>query len=370
MSTEANRHPSERKALAQVRRLATEGLGESTKAHGITLILGNAHELLKFEPNGNPSYGEIQNEIFDFRGKNKTLDDFKTLQAAAKEDGAIVIDRATRVVTCANYLVTNIGPGRRDHGGARDRAASAIAQLAGGCFVIKASEDACALGTAEKPDAQLDIFNKCKESVKVPVQPREDTSCRTVEERLAAMKKMHAAHMQQLSECVDNEEPGDIETEPREQSIHNLLKEARTLDEVTELMASEPAKLEECLAEIMKQLPRPYSIDCSEALTLGTRKTVELTFVCPLTSYEKVVKSNEWALWLTFTLALATNGFSVLTGDLVNASLGAAEAVERAYEAYRKGEQDHKAFRSMMTAPLLSLSQASKVVFSLELMNI
>ena len=169
-------HPTELEALRQLRRLAIEGLGEHSKAHGVTLIVCDSDEVMRKEANGEPVHGEIQKKICDYRHLDVKLGDFKTLQAAAKEDGAVVVDRATRTVIGANFIVTNIGPGRSDGGGARDRAASAIAQQAGGCFVLKASEDACALSATEKPDAELDVFLPGhKESVKVPVQPREQS---------------------------------------------------------------------------------------------------------------------------------------------------------------------------------------------------
>ena len=98
------------------------------------------------------------------------IDDFKTLQAAAKEDGAIVIDQRTRQIVCGNYFVGNIAKGDTgDGGGARHKAASAVAQLAGGCYVIKSSEDDCALSATEKPDAILHVFNCCRESAKIPI---------------------------------------------------------------------------------------------------------------------------------------------------------------------------------------------------------
>ena len=170
MVDETNWHPTQREALGQARRLATEGLGESTKAHGVTLIVGDGVEIMKKEQDGSPTNGECQKQMCDYRRIDLKLDDFKSLQTAAKEDGAIVVDLEKRQVLCANFIVTNIGPGRSGEGGSRDRAASAIAQQAGGCFVIKVSEDACALSATEKPDAQLDVFlpNR-KESVKVPV---------------------------------------------------------------------------------------------------------------------------------------------------------------------------------------------------------
>ena len=165
----AQLHPTELEAFKMVARLATEGLGEGTKAHGVRVTVGDAKELLKLDEQGDAVYGEITNGAFDFRHLNKTIEDFKTLQAAAKEDGAIVIDRETRKLVCANFMVGNILKGEKGDG-ARHKAASAIAQQANGYFVVKASEDACALSTTEKPHAKLGVFNKCKASEKVLAQ--------------------------------------------------------------------------------------------------------------------------------------------------------------------------------------------------------
>merc|ERR1712050_315832 len=55
-------------------------------------------------------------------------------------DGAIVIDgRSGKVISCG-WFVSDISSGG-SNGGARSRSAKAVAQQAGGCFVIKCSED-------------------------------------------------------------------------------------------------------------------------------------------------------------------------------------------------------------------------------------
>ena len=154
----------EQTTLNQARRLATVGSGESQKAHGFTLIVGDAEQLLQ------PKVGGFNDSMHDYRGKNKTVDDFKVLQSAITNDGAVLIDRSTRALVCANYFVYNIGDGD-DDGGARHRSASAIAQQCGGCFVIKASEDACGIAASKIDDAELDVFRGCKMPTKVRVHP-------------------------------------------------------------------------------------------------------------------------------------------------------------------------------------------------------
>ena len=114
----------EQTTLDQARKLATVGTGESQKAHGFTLIVGDAKQLL------DPKVGGVQRRMHDYRGMGKTVDDFKVLQSAIVQDGAVLIDRSTRALVCANYFVYNIGEGD-DQGGARHRSASAIAQQCG-----------------------------------------------------------------------------------------------------------------------------------------------------------------------------------------------------------------------------------------------
>ena len=141
----------EQRALNQARKLATVGTGEKTPAHGFTLIVGDSLQLL------DPQIGGFNDSIHDYRGKGKTVDDFKVLQAAITNDGAVVIDRSTGALICANYFVFNIGAGDAS-GGARHRSASAIAQQCGGCYVIKASDDACGIAASKIPDAELSVF--------------------------------------------------------------------------------------------------------------------------------------------------------------------------------------------------------------------
>ena len=70
----------------------------------------------------------------------------------------IIIDavRYPGVIAAANFMATSIALGDRVGGGARHRAASAISQAAGGCYVIKGSEDATRLPTP--PKAAFHVF--------------------------------------------------------------------------------------------------------------------------------------------------------------------------------------------------------------------
>ena len=86
--------------------------------------------------------------------------------AAACEAAAKAVERATgtpckvKIEHCFNITSTALGD--EAGGGMRHEAASAIAQQAGGCFVIKVSEDACGCADKPIPDAMMDIFDGCK----------------------------------------------------------------------------------------------------------------------------------------------------------------------------------------------------------------
>ena len=95
-------------------------------------------------------------------------DFFKRLQGVGDRDGAIVLDQTSGEFTCANFFVGDIRRGENE-GGMRHQAASAIAQQAGGCFVIKVSEDACGCSDKPIPDAMMDIFDGCRMAKKVPI---------------------------------------------------------------------------------------------------------------------------------------------------------------------------------------------------------
>merc|ERR1719343_762174 len=55
-------------------------------------------------------------------------------------DGAIVVDGRSGRVVASSWFVGDIRLGGME-GGARSRSAKAVAQQAGGCYVIKCSED-------------------------------------------------------------------------------------------------------------------------------------------------------------------------------------------------------------------------------------
>lgn len=133
--------PKTCKACVQIaQRVAARGLDESRAHHGFTIIIGNPKALESCGRSGfNPfqghdefvlnSDGSLNSATFDILRRN-----------AFHADGAIVVDGATGRVVASGWFVGNISKGG-DSGGARTRAARAVAQQAGGCFVIKCSED-------------------------------------------------------------------------------------------------------------------------------------------------------------------------------------------------------------------------------------
>jgi hypothetical protein len=116
------------------REVACDGLPESQKHHGFTIIVGDAARLSTCGvSNFNP-----------FKGNELSVVDSNARDAiwrnAFHSDGAVVIDGMTGHVVASGWFVRDISLGGSD-GGARSRSAKAVAQQAGNCYVIKCSED-------------------------------------------------------------------------------------------------------------------------------------------------------------------------------------------------------------------------------------
>ena len=157
-------HPVEIAAVSLARDLAIKGAGEKQALHGLCLIIGNGTEVLK--------RGKIKKKSQNFSERLKVSvleDDASEFSAGAAGDGAIVIDRDSGDYLCASFGVSDTSLGDEKSGGMRHEAASAIAQQAGGCFVIKVSEDSCGSSALQIPNATMDIFDQCKMAKKVPV---------------------------------------------------------------------------------------------------------------------------------------------------------------------------------------------------------
>lgn len=127
-------------AVLVAQRIATHGLDENRPHHGFTIIVGDEVALESCGKAGfNPFFGHrmclldkrglVDEEVFDTLRRN-----------AFHADGAIVINAETSRVVASGWFIADISKGGST-GGARSRSARAIAQQAGGCYVIKCSED-------------------------------------------------------------------------------------------------------------------------------------------------------------------------------------------------------------------------------------
>ena len=154
-------------AVDLARFLAIKGAGEKQALHGLCLINGDGKAILKC--------GKIKKKSQNFSARPKVTvleDNAGEFSAGAAGDGAIVIDRESGDYLCASFGVSDTTLGDEMGGGMRHEAASAIAQQAGGCFVIKVSEDACGCSDKPIPNAMMDVFDyNCKMAKKVPIFP-------------------------------------------------------------------------------------------------------------------------------------------------------------------------------------------------------
>ena len=120
----------------------------------------------------------------------------------------------------------------------------------------------------------------------------------------------------------------------------------------------------EFLGRVVKKVPRPIRIEVKKKY-LGTRKVVKLTFKCPRSGTEFVVKSTSWSLWLKFAAALLQTGSSVLEANIGGAVEGGVATLQAAYNAYHENQADHESFDTLMHAPLLLSSEQDELIVGL-----
>jgi len=114
--------------------VARNGLDENRPHHGFVMVVGDEKALTSCGKSGfNPFFGHDLR--IDHKGAHDTL-----RRNAFHADGAIVVDGISGRVVASGWFVGDIRLGGSE-GGARSRSAKAIAQQAGDCYVIKASED-------------------------------------------------------------------------------------------------------------------------------------------------------------------------------------------------------------------------------------
>ena len=91
--------------------LALVGVGEKEQAHGLTVLVADVKKLLETtDDDGDPFYGSITNDMFDWRARNLnvlnlTRETMQMVKTAAKEDGALLIDEATGQIMGASFFV-------------------------------------------------------------------------------------------------------------------------------------------------------------------------------------------------------------------------------------------------------------------------
>ena len=147
-------------------------------------------------------------------------------------------------------------------------------------------------------------------------------------------------------------------------AIHEDLKSCATIEQVTAMLQEKEHQILEFVGEIVKKVPRPIRIEVKKKY-LGTRKRVKLTFKCPRSGTELVVKSTSWSLWLKFAVALLQTGESILQADIGGAVEGGVATLQAAYNAYHESQADHESFDALMHAPLLLSSEQDELIVGL-----
>jgi len=120
--------------------VATRGLDENRPHHGFTVIIGEEAALDTCGRSGfNPFKGhDVRVITEDGLVCEEAIETVR--RNAFHTDGAIVVDGLSGRVVASSWFVGDIRLGGMD-GGARSRSARSVAQQAGGCYVIKCSED-------------------------------------------------------------------------------------------------------------------------------------------------------------------------------------------------------------------------------------
>ena len=178
-----------------------------------------------------------------------------------------------------------------------------------------------------------------------------------VGKRLAALEDQSLQMQQKLNRAV-----ADFERET--ESLRLAFARCTTTGQVQAMLDQKVNELKTFVAKVSKTLPRPSRIEVSKKW-LGARKVVELTFVCPVTSFELKVTSTSWSLWLKFAVSLAQAGYSVLDGDLTSAAEMSIDVVKNAYNAYHEKDTDQKSFDALMQAPILLSTEHDQLLSGL-----
>ena len=169
---------SQKKLVAAIRRLAIEGTGEKTAAHGIgigVVPFEYLEFLLKKDEEGFPLFGRLSTATYDFRGRNIALDSaegWKNVQICAREDGMIVVTPDNMLV-CGNFFIQDTRKGTNEGGhGGRHLAISAFSNTLK-TLAIKVSEDSCGHNEKEIANATMKVFWRSHLAETWPVHAKE-----------------------------------------------------------------------------------------------------------------------------------------------------------------------------------------------------
>merc|ERR1711908_134378 len=146
--------------------------------------------------------------------------------------------------------------------------------------------------------------------------------------------------------------------------FHRELAKCPTTQDVQIMLESQTAEVKEFIGHVCKSLPRPTHVKVARKW-LGTRKIVQMVFVCPVSGYERIIESHCWSLWLKFCYSLAGSGVNVITGDLIGAAGSGIEAVKNAYNAYHEDDRTQQSLDVLMRAPLLLPTEKEQLIQSL-----
>jgi len=259
---------------------AVYGAGEGRRAHGITVICGCQDKLLEMcteEEDGEMfTHGLLGQSTLkekqNFQHDQPAVadwnlpDNLRHIAGCLSHDGAIVVDSKTQRFVSMNYFVNDITRGD-DSGGSRLKSASAIAinRLAGGCFVVMASEEVtvkgmgnlCVFPGQRKPVA-IPVLSKVVEPLQRAVddisklcdvcdhgliKPRVEELMHQVHEPHAYddhvfmalffsfLSHIHAKHVDSERECCRNADVGAL-AEKMENSINHGIAMLRSIREV------------------------------------------------------------------------------------------------------------------------------------------
>ena len=157
-----------------------------------------------------------------------------------------------------------------------------------------------------------------------------------------------------------------LEAKMEELTLRSTVTSTRAVrhprEEATGLLDAKDREIRDFLGQVVKKLPRPHRIEVKKKY-LGARKKVKLTFKCPRTGEEFVVKSESWGLWLKFAFMLVKTGMPILEADFEDTTEGHGR-LQAAYAAHEEDE-DEKSFEALMRAPLLLSKEQDELVAGL-----